>query len=124
MPGCWETAAVVWPFVDLNRHPRLGIALAPFHVQGRGESVEEAIKIAGKQLFYFYAWQRAPGMGQLPGHGPADFTPWIAALAEINYRWYVNPFMHHEPEPDVMTRALARARDYLQECYRKAAGGK
>jgi len=111
-------------FVDLNRHPRLGIALAPFHVQGRGESVEEAIKIAGKQLFYFYAWQRAPGMGQLPGHGPADFTPWIAALAEINYRWYVNPFMHHEPEPDVMTRALARARDYLQECYRKAAGGK
>ncbi len=107
-------------FVDLNRHARLGIALAPYHVQGRGQSVEDAIAIAGKQLFYFYAWQRAPGLGQLPGHGPTDFTPWIAALAKIDYRWYVNPFMHHEPAPDVMGSALARARDYLGNCWQKA----
>ena len=106
-------------FVDLNKHPRLGVALAPFHVQGFEQSVEEAIAALGKQLFFFYAWQRAPGLGELPGHGPTDFTPWIAALAKADYRWYVNPFMHHEPEPDEMSKALAKARDYLQECYAK-----
>lgn len=109
-------------FVDLNRHERLGIALAPYHLQARGQPVDEAIAIAGKQLFYFYAWQRASGLGQLPGHGPADFTPWIAALAKIGYAWYVNPFMHGEPEPDVMDSALARARDYLGACWQKAVG--
>jgi len=107
-------------FTDLNKHPRLGIALAPLHVQGLKQSVEEAIGIAGEQLFFFYAWQRAPGLGELPGHGPTDFTPWIAALAKANYRWYVNPFMHHEPEPDEMSEALAKARGYLKECYAKA----
>jgi sugar phosphate isomerase/epimerase len=107
-------------FVDLNRHPRLGIALAPYHVQGRKQSVEEAIAIAGKQLLFFYAWQRAPETGQLPGYGPTDCTPWIAALAKAGYRWYVNPFMHHEPEPDPMSEALAKSRDYLQQCYAKA----
>jgi sugar phosphate isomerase/epimerase len=107
-------------FVDLNTHPRLGIALAPYHVQGQNESVEQAIAACGRQLFFFYAWQRAPGVGQLPGHGPTDCTPWIAALAKAGYRWYVNPFMHHEPEPEAMSQALAKARDYLADCYAKA----
>jgi len=107
-------------FVDLNTHPRLGIALAPYHVQGLNQSVEEAIATIGKQLFYFYAWQHAPGLGQLPGHGPTDFTPWIAALAKADYQWYVNPFMHGEPEPDEMSKALAKSCDYLKECYAKA----
>ena len=106
-------------FVDLNKHPRLGIALAPYHVQGRGESVEEAVAITGKQLLYFYAWQKAADTDQLPGIGPTDCTPWIAALAKIGYKWYVNPFLHHEPEPDVTAKALATSREYLLKCYRK-----
>ena len=110
-------------FVDVNTHPRLGISMAPYHLQGRKVSVEEAIAVTGKQLFFFYAWQRARGTGQLPGIGPTDFTPWIAALAKAGYRWYVNPFMHHEPEPDAMSEALAKSRDYLQECYQKAVVG-
>jgi sugar phosphate isomerase/epimerase len=101
-------------FVDLNRSPRLGVALAPYHLQAIGASVEEAIKICGPQLFFFYAWQNQAGLGQLPGHGPTDFKPWLAALAKINYRWYVNPFMHGHPEPDAMSAALAQARDYLK----------
>ena len=104
-------------FVELNRNPRLGIALAPYHVQARGESVEAAIAEAGPHLLFFYAWQHAPGMQELPGHGPADFTPWLAALAKAQYRGYVNPFMHNEPEPDTMSQALARSRDYLRKCY-------
>jgi sugar phosphate isomerase/epimerase len=107
-------------FVDLNTNPRLGIALAPYHLQGRKASVEEAIAVSGKQLFFFYAWQKARGVEQLPGHGPTDFTPWIAALAKAGYAWYVNPFMHHEPEPDVMAAALEKSRQYLLDCYAKA----
>ena len=103
-------------FVDLNRHPRLGIALAPFHIQHNKESVEQAIGITGKQLLFFYAWQNtkdAKGVKQLSGLGPADFKPWLAELARINYKWYVNPFMHHEPGPDEMRKALEKSRDYL-----------
>jgi sugar phosphate isomerase/epimerase len=110
-------------FVDLNQHPRLGIALAPYHVQGQKQSVPDAIRISGKQLLFFYAWQRAKGVQQLPGHGPADFTPWIAALAEAGYEGYVNPFMHHEPEPGIMAAALAKSKSYLEACAAKALGG-
>jgi sugar phosphate isomerase/epimerase len=110
-------------FVDLNAHPRVGIALAPYHLQGIKASVEEAVAIAGKQLLFFYAWQRASKLEQLPGIGPADATPWLAALAKAGYRGYVNPFMHNEPEPETMAEALQKSRDYLKTCYAKAAAG-
>jgi sugar phosphate isomerase/epimerase len=101
-------------FVELNRSPRLGIALAPYHLQAIGASVEEAIRICDEQLFFFYAWQKQPDLGQLPGHGPTDFKPWLAALAKAGYRWYVNPFMHGHVAPEAMAAALAKSRDYLQ----------
>ena len=106
--------------VDSNRHPRLGIALAPYHIQANKESVEEAIRTCGNQLFFFYAWQNAPATGQLPGIGPTDCTPWLAALAEVNFRYPVNPFMHHEPAPDAMAEAMARSAKYLKSCHEKA----
>lgn len=101
-------------FVDLNKHPRLGLALAPYHLQIIKASVEEAISLCGQQLFFFYAWQNRPDLDQLPGHGPADFKPWLNALAKTGYRWYVNPFMHGHVAPDAMSAALAKARDYLK----------
>lgn len=106
-------------FVDLNQNPRVGLALAPYHLQAAKAPVEEAIAVAGRQLFFFYAWQNAPGEQQLPGVGPADCTPWLAALAKAGYRGYVNPFMHHEPKPDAMAAALAKSREYLKQCYGK-----
>jgi len=110
-------------FVDNNTSPRLGIALAPYHVQRQQESVTETIRICGKQLFFFYAWQNYKGAEQLPGIGPTDMTPWIKALADIRYRGYVNPFMHGHPEPDEMTANLAKSRDYLKQCRKKADRG-
>ena len=107
-------------FVELNKNPRLGIALAPYHVQALKQSVVDAILACGPQLLFFYAWQHAPELGQLPGHGPTDFTPWIAALAKIDYRWYVNPFLHNEPKPDVTAAALAKSRDYLRALSKDA----
>jgi sugar phosphate isomerase/epimerase len=103
-------------FCQLNRHPRVGLALAPYHLQAIKASVEEAIAVAGRQLFFFYAWQNAPAEQQLPGIGPTDCTPWLAALAKADYRRYVTPFMHHEPSPDAMSAALARSCDYLRKC--------
>lgn len=106
-------------FTDLNQHPRLGIALAPYHIQKNGESVEEAIRTCGDQLLFFYAWQNAAGSGQLPGIGPTDFTPWLAALAKARFRYPVTPFMHHEPAPDKMVTLLEKSREYLKSCYRE-----
>ena len=106
-------------FVDMNTSPRLGIALAPYHIQPLKASVPEAIHICGKQLFYFYAWQNYPGLQQLPGIGPTYMLPWIQALADIKYKGYVNPFMHGHPEADVMSTNLTRSRYYLQECFKK-----
>ena len=105
-------------FVDNNQSPRLGIALAPYHVQGAKESVEEAIAACGKQLFFFYAWQHAGGVNELPGHGPTDFVPWLSALAKVGYSGYVNVFTHHHMEPDAMSAALAKSRDYLMKCHK------
>ncbi|UCE50821.1 MAG: TIM barrel protein, partial [Phycisphaerales bacterium] len=53
-------------FVDNNNSPRLGIALAPYHVQRQKESVTEAIRICDQQLLFFYAWQSYKGLEQLP----------------------------------------------------------
>ena len=106
-------------FVDINTSPRLGIALAPYHIQTLKASVPETIRICDRQLFFFYAWQHYPGQEQLPGIGPTDMTPWIRALVGIRYRGYVNPFMHGHPEHDVMTANLAKSRDYLRACYKK-----
>ena len=109
-------------FVDLNRHPRVGIALAPYHLQAIKASVEDAIAASGRQLLFFYAWEHGGGTQQLPGHGPTDFTPWIAALGKARYAGYVNPFMHGDIAPDVMSAALTKSRDYLRECYQKGLG--
>jgi len=100
-------------FVDLNRHPRVGIALAPYHLQKQGLSVEEAIAVAGPQLVFFYAWQFAEGLNQLPGIGPTDFASWLRGLARANYRGYVNAFTHYDVPPDMMAEALGKSRNYL-----------
>lgn len=107
-------------FVDLNSHPRLGIALAPYHLQALGASVPEAIRIAGRQLLFFYAWQKGEGLDQLPGHGPTDMRPWLEALATAGYAGYVNVFMHGHPEAAAMSAALTRARAALLEPAAKA----
>jgi len=106
-------------FVDLNTSPRLGIALAPYHLQARNASVTEAIHICGRQLFFFYAWQEQQGVGQLPGVGPTNMTSWIGALAKIDFAGCVNPFMHAHPGVDVTTEHLMRARTYLVDCHQR-----
>ncbi len=108
-------------FVEINDSGHLGIALAPYHLQARGASVPEAIRICGDQLFFIYAWQHRSGPEQLPGIGSTDMRPWLEALAEVGYEGYVNPFMHGEVEPEEMMEHLATARDYLRKCHKEVA---
>lgn len=110
-------------FVDLNPEPRhVGLAIAPYHLQNIKAPVEDVIRTAGSQLLFFYAWQSADGMKQLPGHGPADFVPWLKALADIRYQGFVNPFLHGHPEPDVLSEGITKACAYLKDCERRAIG--
>jgi sugar phosphate isomerase/epimerase len=106
-------------FVEINTSARLGIALAPYHLQAARISVPEAIRICGRQLLFFYAWQNQPDSGQLPGIGPTDMTPWMQALAQVRYRGYVNPFMHGHPGTEIMATNLATARKYLRSCHER-----
>jgi sugar phosphate isomerase/epimerase len=103
-------------FLDLAQDPRLGIALAPYHLQAAGVSVERVIEMIGPKLLFFYAWQNAPGLKQLPGLGPTDFTPWLGALKKIGFQGWVNPFMHGEPAEEEMAAALATSKSYLETC--------
>lgn len=107
-------------FVDLNPEPQhVGVAVAPYHLQNIKAAVDEVIRVSGSQLLFFYAWQSARGMDQLPGHGPADFVPWIKALADIRYRGFVNPFMHGHVEPEALMAGITKACAYLRECERR-----
>ena len=107
-------------FVEADPNPRVGIALAPYHLQAGKISVEEAIGVVGKRLMFFYAWQNGGGKSQLPGLTSADCTPWIRALAKANYGGCVNPFMHGDMKPDEMATSLAKSRDYLKQCCAEA----
>lgn len=104
-------------FMELNPSPRrVGIALAPYHLQKHGISVEEVIGICGSRIWFVYAWQHAGGTGQLPGHGPADFRPWTKALAAAGYSGFLSPFMHGELEASAMEGAVAKSCAYLDQC--------
>jgi len=101
-------------FCQLATSPALGIALAPFHVMGNNESVAEAVETIGSKLFFFYAWQRAPELGELPGDGTLDFGPVLRALGQVNYQGYLNIFTHTHVPKDEMTAAVIKARQYLE----------
>ena len=109
-------------FVELNPNPkRVGIAFAPYHLQGYKKiniSMTDFIKVAGSQMKFFYAWQRGTqkdsfGLGQLPGFGPADFTPWLRALADTNYSQYLSIFLHGHGPADEMEANVLKSRAYL-----------
>lgn len=104
-------------FMEMNPSPqRVGIALAPYHLQKLGISVEEVIGICGSRIWFAYAWQHAEGIGQLPGHGPADFRPWLKALADAGCSGFLSPFMHGELEAGAMEGAVAKSCAYLDQC--------
>ena len=113
--------------------PRLGIALAPYHLPQDPELIAGLIRDLGPKMVHFYAWQHGKGamkklpkaeeMEQLPGYGSLDFVPVVRALKETRYQGWTSIFMHPVPRgipilPTAreVTDAVNRSRRYLEEC--------
>lgn len=89
------------------KSPRLGLALAPYHLAQDAGLISRLIAEAGSRLAVFYAWQHGRGsvkaqppedeLLQLPGRGPLDFRPIVAALKRIQFAGWTVPFMHPFP---------------------------
>jgi len=122
--------ALRW-LAELAAKRPLGIALAPYHLPQDPELLANLIRDLGPRLVHFYAWQHGKGalrqqpkadeLLQLPGQGPLDFAPVLAALAQIRYPHLVEIFMHPFPRGIAIlettaevTDAVNRARAYLE----------
>jgi sugar phosphate isomerase/epimerase len=115
---------------ELSPSPRLGIAMAPYHLPQDERLLASLISDLGPRLVHFYAWQHGRGcmtkmpkaeeLQQMPGRGKLDFRPLLAALRKIDYQGWTEIFMHPTPRgiPILDTAAevtaeINRARKYL-----------
>jgi len=125
---------------ELAPSKRLGIALAPYHLESLGVDAAghaALIKALGNRIAMFYAWQF--GMGchkklpkeqellQMPGRGKLDFVPIVRALKQINFNGFTSIFMHPVPrgipilkDATACTAEINRARTYLEKCLARA----
>jgi len=123
--------ALKW-FCDFAPSKGLGIALALLHLGPDPAPMARLIKELRQRTVFLYAWQRPAWLGkkkpslteeldQLPGRGPMDFTPVVAALKKINYGGFVSNFMHssHEQTMAGVTEEIIQARQYLDGCLAK-----
>ncbi len=118
---------------ELSTSPKLGIALAPYHLPQDERLLAGLIEDLGPKLVHFYAWEYGKGcmqklpkdeeLQQMPGRGSLDFRPLLAALKKIRYDRWVEIFMHPVPRgiPIMETRAavtseINAARAYLDKC--------
>lgn len=110
-----------------DRH--VGISFAPFHLPQDAALLGQLVADLGERIFYFYAWQHGDGSGdlapskqrrQLPGIGPLDFKPMLAALKRNRFAGWTSIFMHPTPRGSPLhstvkdvTAELNKARAYL-----------
>lgn len=120
-------------FAEVIRSDHVGIALAPYHLPQEPDQLARLIEDLGPRLRLFYAWQHGKGamqklpkeqeLEQLPGRGPLDFVPLLAALKKIKFAGWTEIFMHplprgipiHETAAEV-TAEINRSRKYLSQC--------
>ena len=127
-----ESADSMKRLADLAPTPHLALAFAPYHLPQDPEDLAQLIRALGEKIQTFYAWQH--GMGcmeklpkdrellQMPGRGPLDFGPLLAALADIDFQGHTEIFMHPVPRgepildtPAKVTEEIDRARSYLEK---------
>lgn len=115
----------------------VGIALAPYHLPQKPELIADLICDCGPRIVHFYAWEHGKGstqklpkeeeLLQLPGRGPLDFVPILAALKKVKYGGFTEIFMHPVPRGIAIrdstasvTEEINKARnDYLAKCLDK-----
>lgn len=119
-------------WAELNKHPALGVAFAPHHLHDSIEEMPKLIRELGAANLPFIYFQEH-GIGsqqkvakeielqQLPGFGPLDYKPILAALREIQFRGWAEIFMHPTPRgvpilptaPEI-TAAINKSRAYIE----------
>ena len=122
---------------ELAPSKHIGIALAPYHLPQDPKLIAKLMTDLGDRLVHFYAWQHGKGCHkkmpradehlQMPGRGPLDFVPILAALKRINYPGWTSVFMHPTPRgiPIMDTAAevtaeILRAQKHLEGCLARA----
>lgn len=125
--------SIKW-LAELSPSPNFGIAFAPYHLPQDANLLAGLMKGVGpERLVHFYAWQH--GMGskqklpkeqellQMPGRGELDFVPLMRELRALNYRRWVEIFMHPVPRgipiletTAEVTREVNDGRRYLERC--------
>ncbi len=122
-------------FAELNHHPALGVAFAPHHLHRWTEQIPDLIQTLGAHnLPFFYAQEHGKGshtplpkkdeMMQMPGFGGGlDYKPIMAALRTIDFKGFIEIFMHPVPRgvpilptAEAITDAINQSRDYLTHC--------
>ncbi|MCX6909100.1 MAG: sugar phosphate isomerase/epimerase, partial [Verrucomicrobia bacterium] len=118
--------------VEFGKDLPLGVELAPYHLPQEPALIASLIKDLGNRIKVFCAWQHGNGcmkpmpkdeeLLQMPGRGPLDFTPILAALKAVGYAGFTEIFMHPTPRgiPILPTAAettaeINRARKYLED---------
>jgi sugar phosphate isomerase/epimerase len=124
-------------FAQFAGHDHVGIAFAPHHLGDDAAMQARLIAELGPAVKFFYAQQHGRGnrvtqpldveLLQMPGRGPLDFTPLIAALRKIGFGGWTSIYMHPFPRGRLIfpehaqtTAQINRARHYLDDCARKA----
>jgi sugar phosphate isomerase/epimerase len=118
-------------FAAAVKSPRLGIAFAPHHLPQDGAMQGALVAELGPAVKFYYAQQagwstkaqpKDQEMLQMPGRGPLDFGPSVAALRKMSYPGFVEIFMHPFPrgipilEPAAaVTEEINRSRAYLEK---------
>ena len=125
-----ESPDAIRRFAEAAKSKHLGVALAPYHLPHDAAALARLIEDLGDKLVLFYAWQHGKGcmkklpkdqeLLQMPGRGPLDFGPLLAALRKIGYTGWTEIFMHPVPRgiPILPTAAevtaeINRARKHL-----------
>lgn len=123
-------------FAEAVDFPNFGLALSPYHLPQESQLIAKLIKTLGNKIVFFQAWQHGSGstrkqtkeleLQQLPGRGPLDFTPILAALKYIGYQGRTEIFMHPLPRgipihdtTQHVTAEINESRNYLEKCLKK-----
>lgn len=117
---------------ELAPSKSIGLALAPYHLPQDPALIAGLIDCLDDRLVHFYAWQHGKGcmkklpkeqeLLQMPGRGPLDFKPILAALKKIDFKGWTEIFMHPVPRgipilptASEVTAEINKARRYLEK---------
>jgi sugar phosphate isomerase/epimerase len=133
--GVINTPESIRLLMDAIDSPRLGLAMAPYHLPQDTDVIAQLIRDLGPRLVHFQAWEHGDGcmqklpkeqeLKQLPHRGPLDWTPLLAALKDINFQGRTQIFMHPVPRgipilptTEEVTAEINAARAHLEERLR------